>query len=106
MRSNADLKYAEALAADIAAELSSAPRLAGVEAYYDEAAKTHGVRAHVDHFRFEVLMPTPGSIFEFRRNGVWLGGLFRNSSRDLLTATHASPVDVALAMLDRISETV
>jgi hypothetical protein len=98
MQTTATAKYSEALASEIADALNAAPHAAGrVTIYYDTAADTHGVQIRVGRTRYELLIPAPGSMYALFRNGSWCGGMN--------LATTAQPVDVALAMLDRIAAT-
>jgi hypothetical protein len=49
--------------------------------------------------RYELLMPAPGAIFALFRNGTWLGGISHRLGQ-------ADPRQVALALLDRIGQTL
>jgi hypothetical protein len=95
MQTAANAKYAGALAHDIADALNAAPQATGVQVYYDRAGETYGVRVRVGRDRYELLMPAPGAMYALFRNRAWLGGV--NLSTD------AAPVDVAIALLDRIA---
>ncbi len=98
MQATVTAKYSEALASEIADALNAAPHAAGrVTVYYDTAADTHGVQIRAGRARYELLIPAPGSMYALFRNGTWCGGINRS--------TDAQPVDVALAMLNRIAAT-
>jgi len=95
----ADAKYSKALAAEIAAILDAGPHSgARIAVRFDRAADTHAVRVTFDGHRYDLLMPTPGAHYALFRDGGWLGGM--NLTTDAL------PVDVAIALLDRIAATI
>jgi hypothetical protein len=99
MQAIATSKYAEALANDIAAALNAAPQAAGrVDVCEDALAGTWAVRVTVNRVRYELLMPAPGAQYSLFRRDRWIGGMH--------LSTDAAPVDVALALLDRIAQTV
>ncbi|MFI2577685.1 hypothetical protein ACH5AJ_36430 [Streptomyces rochei] len=92
-------RYAHALAEDIADALRAAPHAAGrVTVREDIDAGTWAVRVTIGRTWYELLMPAPGALYSLWRRGRWLGGLG--------LATDAAPVDVALAMLRRIEQTL
>jgi hypothetical protein len=95
----ADAKYSKALADEIAAALDPGPHAhAEVVVRFDRAADTHAVRVTFDGHRYDLLMPAPGAHYALFRDGAWLGGMNLTS--------HAVPVDVAIALLDRVAETI
>lgn len=99
MQATANSKYAEALAHDIADALNAAPHAAGfVNVHFDNDAETWAVQVTVDRSRYDLLMPAPGAIYALFRDNRWLGGM--------QLRTDAAPIDVALALLDRISQAI
>jgi hypothetical protein len=98
MTSEADRKYAEAFAHELA-ELLEATRPAGarVEIYHDPEAQTPAVRVRIGRTRYELMMPCPGAIFALFRNGTWLGGMG-------LRLGQADPGRVAAVLMERIGE--
>lgn len=102
----AKAKYQEALAHEIAEALKTAPQAAGrVETYYDEAGNTWAVRVCIDDTRYELLMPAPGALYSLFCNGTWLGGISRNGHWGSPVTSASSPVEVAIALLERIGAT-
>jgi hypothetical protein len=91
----ADAKYSKALAAVLAAGPHPGAQIA---VRFDRAADTHAVWVTFDGHRYDLLMPTPGAHYALFRNGRWLGGMN--------LTTDAPPVDVAIALLDRIAATI
>ena len=93
----ADTKYAEAFAHDIAEVLRSAPQAAAVqvEVYDDPQGEGPAVRVRAGRTVFELLMPAPGAMFALFRNGAWHGGIG-------LRISDADPRQVALALLTRM----
>lgn len=92
-------KYAQALADEIAAALNAVPHPGvKVAVRFDRAADTHAVRVTFDGHRYDLPIPAPGAHYALFRDGAWLGGM--NLTTDAL------PVDVAIALLDRIAATI
>lgn len=100
MQATADRKYAEALANDIADTLRNAPGASKhIRVRFDKAADTWVVRITINQRnRYELLMPAVGALYGLFRNGTWCGGLNQRSD--------AAPIDVAISLLDRISQTI
>lgn len=95
----ADAKYSKALAAEIAAVLDAGPHTGvNVAVRFDRAAGTHAVRVTFDGHRYDLPIPAPGAHYALFRDNAWLGGMN--------LTTDAAPVDVAIALLDRIAETI
>ncbi|MDM4723501.1 hypothetical protein QTQ03_29425 [Micromonospora sp. WMMA1363] len=101
MAGQAETKYAEAFAHEVAEVLRSAPQSAAarIEVYHDADAQTPAVRVRITRVRYELLMPAPGAIFALFCNGTWLGGISHRFGQ-------VDPRQVALALLDRMSQSL
>ncbi|MGX4657117.1 hypothetical protein ACWCHM_26210 [Micromonospora sp. SCSIO 07396] len=95
----AAVRYAHALAEDIADALRAAPHAAGrISVREDVDAGTWAVRVTAGRTYYDLLMPGPGAVYSLWRRGRWLGGIG--------LTTDATPVDVALTLLRRIEQTL
>lgn len=89
------MKFAEALAHEIATELRGMPHTPGrVRVYFDQQAETWAVRVTAGGHRYELTMPAPGAYFGLFRNGTWAG---------LGVTSHTTPAEVAHCLAARIS---
>jgi hypothetical protein len=71
----ADRKYAEAFADDIARELRDHDLNIPARVVFDKTAEAWAVQVNEGRRRHLLLMPAPGAIFAYFRNGVFVGGM-------------------------------